>query len=268
MDLQLSNKVALVSGANRGTGAIIAQQLASEGARVIIHRQEKDSSSYLETAFTDSLPSNCFCVYGDLTTDEGAQEVFDQSQSFSTELDILVNNYGQADPGSWQHSSAEDWIKSYQKNVLSAVRLINLFLPQMKTQKTGRIIQLGTIGALKPNSRMPQYYAAKATLANLTVSLSKELANTGITVNAISPGLIKTEEIEAYYKLRAEKKNWGQDWDDIESAIAKYDFPNPCGRIARREEVADLVSFLASPRASYINGQTIRIDGGALELAI
>lgn len=268
MDLQLSNKVALISGANRGTGAIIAKQLANEGARVILHRQKEDATPCPETLFPAPLPSNCFCVYGDLTTDDGAQQVFEQSQTWSSQLDILVNNYGQADPGSWLHSSAEDWIASYQKNVLSAVRLVNLFLPQMKAQQYGRIIQLGTIGALKPNNRMPQYYAAKATLANVTVSLSKELANTGITVNAVAPGLIKTEEVEMYYKIRAEKKNWGQEWPDIEAAIAKHDFPNPCGRIARREEIADLVSFLASPRASYINGQTIRIDGGALELAI
>ena len=268
MDLQLSNTVALVSGANRGTGAVIAQHLASEGAQVIIHRQKEQADHYQESLFPNGLPSNCYCVHGDLTTDHGAQQVFEQCQAVSTQLNILVNNYGQADPGSWLHSNADDWITSYQKNVLSAVRLVHLFLPQIKAQANGRVIQLGTIGALKPNSRMPQYYAAKATLANLTVSLSKELANTGVTVNAVSPGLIKTEEIEQYYKIRAEKKNWGSEWVDIEAAIAKYDFPNPCGRIARREEIADLVSFLASPRAAYINGQTIRIDGGALELAI
>lgn len=263
MELELENKVALVTGANRGTGAIIAKQLANEGARVIVHRQNQQSPQYGE-----ETNGRYFAVHGDLTTDEGADAVFQQCQSLDLQPNLLINNFGQADPGSWQHSSSQDWLLSYQKNVLSAVRMINLFLPAMKSQQYGRVILLSTVGSLKPNSKMPQYYASKASLSNITVSLSKELTNSGITVNSVAPGLIKTEEIEQYYGLRAQKKGWGDSWSEIEKNIAKYDFPNPCGRIARREEVADLVLFLASARASFINGQTIRIDGGALELAL
>jgi len=113
---------------------------------------------------------------------------------------------------------------------------------------------------------MPHYYASKGALANLTVSLCKELKNTGVSVNTVSPGLIKTEELVAYYHYRASKKGWGENWEDIEKAAVKHDFPNPAGRLAERSDIADLVTFLCSPKADYINGQNICVDGGALGL--
>ena len=98
----------------------------------------------------------------------------------------------------------------------------------------------------------------------MSASLTKELGGTGINVNTVSPGLIRTEQVETSYRNIATKKGWGEDWDEIVKKLVARDFPNPCGRIAEREEVADLVTFLASPRANFINGQNIRIDGGAI----
>jgi NAD(P)-dependent dehydrogenase (short-subunit alcohol dehydrogenase family) len=111
---------------------------------------------------------------------------------------------------------------------------------------------------------MPHYYAAKGALATMSVSLTKELSHTGITVNTISPGYIRTAELEAGFRRRAEKKGWGENWDDIVKQIVASEYPNPCGRIAERQEVADLVAFICSERAGFINGQNIRIDGGAV----
>ena len=98
----------------------------------------------------------------------------------------------------------------------------------------------------------------------MTVSLAKELANTGITVNTVSPGLIKTDELKLYYKEKAKRKGWGESWEEIEKAVVQNEFPNPVGRIAEREDIANLVAFLASEQAGFINGQNIRVDGGAL----
>lgn len=259
MDLQLKGKTALVTGSNRGTGEIIARTLASEGAQVVFHSNEEGACE----AITREVANSC-AVWGDLANKDGPSQILDQLSTGMGHVDILVNNYGTAGRGSWSQSSGDEWIDMYQKNVLSAMSLIQGLVTPMKENGWGRIIQLGTIGSHQPNSIMPHYYAAKGALATMSVSLTKELSHTGITVNTVSPGYIKTAELEAGFRQRAVKKGWGESWPEIEAAIVKYEFPNPCGRIAEREEIADLVTFLCSQRAGFINGQNIRIDGGAI----
>jgi len=263
MNLNLNGKVALISGAHRGTGEIIARRLAEEGVNVLVHGFDQESSELVAQSIKNAHP-----VWGDLCTDEGTVQVLQQAQIHHPHIDILVNNYGTATPGKWQNFDSEQWIDIYQKNVLSAARLIAAVLPQMKPLGWGRIIQLGTIGSLNPNKIMPHYYASKGALANMTASLCKEVANTGITINSVSPGLILTEELKTAYQIKAVRKGWGESWPEIEKAIVKHEFPNPVGRMARREEVADLVCYLASDNAGFINGQNIRIDGGALSLSL
>lgn len=259
MNLELTGKTAFVSGSNKGTGEIIAQTLAAEGATVVFHCNEEQPIS--DTA---KNTSNAYWVCGDIASDNGAKQVLQATTDAVGSIDILVNNYGTASAGKWGRSTTDDWVDIYQKNVLSAVRLVDAFSPQMKVNGWGRIVQLGTIGSHQPNSIMPHYYSAKGALATMGVSLTKELSNTGITVNTVSPGLIHTPEIEASYRRRAKKLGWGDDWDTIVERIVEKDFPNPCGRLASRQEVADMVAFLCSPKAGYINGQNIRIDGGAV----
>ena len=117
--------------------------------------------------------------------------------------------YGTAKPGKWASSGTDDWLDMYQQNVLSAARLSKLVIGNMKARGWGRIIQLGTIGSHQPNNIMPHYYAAKGALATMGVSLAKELSNTGITVNTVSPGLIRTAEVEAAYMAKAARLGWG-----------------------------------------------------------
>lgn len=251
MDLQLSGKTAFVSGSNRGTGAVIADALEAEGVLVIRHAMDDSAGNWIS---------------GDLSTNAGSDAVIKQVNANleGQSLDILVNNYGTAGFGRWDKLSSEQWIEIYQRNVLSAMRLIQAFTGAMKEQGWGRVIQLGTVGSTQPNKVMPHYYASKGALANLTVSLAKELSNSGVTVNTVSPGLIHTDELEAGYRMAAKKHGWGDDWAEIEQQIVKRDFPNPCGRIATRADIANTVAFIASDRASFINGQNIRVDGGAL----
>ena len=135
------------------------------------------------------------------------------------EVDCLVNNYGVAEGGTWE-SGTEDWIDIYQKNVLSGVRLVHALTPGMKARGWGRVIFLSTVGYVRPNSRMPHYYASKTALINMTVSLAKELANTGITVNCVSPGIIATEEIREMFRRRAEKNGEPTDWASLEKEAA------------------------------------------------
>jgi len=259
LELNLTDKIALITGSYRGTGNAIASTLKKEGATVIVHGFEEEATRLS----AEKIKAPHF-VIGDISTDEGADQVAKQVYGIVGRVDLLINNYGGAGAGQWLTASSQQWIEIYQKNVISAVRLINLFLPKMKEVKNGRIVQISTTGTISPNARMPHYYASKGALTTLTVSLAKELANTGITVNTISPGLIKTDELEEFYRLKAKRKNWGESWEEIESAIVANDFPNPVGRIARREDIANLVAFLCSGAAGFINGQNICVDGGSL----
>ena len=257
MQLDLTDKTVFISGAHRGTGQIIAARFAAEGARVLLHgfTEEQAAAACQEI---DAEP-----VHGDLLSDAGADSLVEQCLSGGRVVDVLVNNYGTADAGTWATSDASAWIDAYQKNVLSAQRLIQRLVPGMREHRWGRIINLGTVGSTRPNARMPHYYAAKGALATMTVSLAKELGGTGITVNLVSPGLIRTPEVEAAYLERGRRKGWGETWEEIEPRVAA---DIPIGRIVRREEVADLVLFLASPLSDAIHGQNIRIDGGALDI--
>ncbi len=256
MELGLNTHTALVTGSHRGTGQIIAKQLLSEGAQVLVHGLLPGQAQASVEAIGGGIP-----VTGDITSDNGAEAVAEQCSAYH--VDVLINNYGTADPGSWLASSADDWIEAYQKNVLSAQRMIRHFLPTMQTQGWGRIINLGTVGSSRPNARMPGYYAAKGALANLSVGLAKEVAGTGVRVNLVSPGLILTPEVEAAYLAKGQREGWGDSWAEVEPHVAK---DIPIRRIARREEVAALVAFLCSDLADAIHGQNIRIDGGAVDI--
>lgn len=255
MDLKLEGHTALVTGSSRGTGLSIAHRLLLEGARVLVHGLAPGQAQRAVAELGGGIP-----VTGDITKEAGSAELL--AACAGEDVDILINNYGTADPGSWEDADSDDWLLAYQKNVLSAQRLIRALLPGMRTRSFGRIINLGTVGSTQPNARMPQYYAAKGALATMTISLAREVAGTAIRVNLVSPGLILTPEVESAWLERGRERGWGSTWAEIEPRVAA---DIPIRRIARREEVADLVAFLSSPRADAIHGQNIRVDGGAME---
>lgn len=261
MDLQLSGKTALVSGAHRGTGRAIAHALAREGAHVLVHGFEQGAAD----AVADEIRSAGFSaagIAGDILNDAGAAEV----AAAAGDVDILINNYGTADAGSWTKSETPDWIEAYEKNVLSAMRLTRAFMGAMKLKGWGRIVMLGTIGSTVPAARMPQYYASKGALATMTISLAKELKGSGITVNLVSPGLIRTREVEERFLAQGRERGWGTTWDEVEPHVLKNFMGNLTGKIPLPEEIADLVAFVASPKAGAINALNIRIDGGTTAL--
>lgn len=267
MELGLEGKVALVTGASRGTGRGIATVLAEEGARVWLHGFDAEPAER-EAARLRAEGCDVRAVVGDITTDAGAAQVCEVALRDRGRVDVLVNNYGVAEGPGWLDGTTDDWIQSYQRNVLAGVRFVRALVPGMRERGFGRVIFVGTVGSLRPGSRTPHYYAAKAALPNLTVGLAKELAGTGITVNTVSPGIIATDEVRERFHRTAVRRGWSGDDVELERrAVAEF-MPNPSARAGRVEEVGALVAFLASRHAGYINGANLRIDGGAADAAV
>ena len=256
MELGLENRTALVTGSYRGTGQIIAGQLLAEGCRVLVHGFTEAQASAAVAALGGGV-----AVHFDPTSDAVAADLKQLLAEYP--IDILINNYGNADQGHWQQLTTADWYRAYEHNALASVRLIDALLPPMRERGWGRIIYLGTVGSTRPNVARPHYYAAKGALANLTQSLAQAVAGSGVTVNLVSPGLIRTPEVEAAYIGRAERRGEPSDWAAVEAKLAR---DIPLGRISTREDVADAVLFLASERAGGIHGLNLRLDGGQLGL--
>jgi len=267
MDLRLDGKVALVTGSSRGTGRGIAGVLAAEGARVWLHGFEREAAEREAAALCDA-GGDVRPVWGDVCDDAGALSVA-QTVLEAGPIDVLVNNYGIASGPNWRDADTADWIRSYEHNVLSGVRLVRALTPGMRERGFGRVVFVGTVGSIRPGNRTPHYYAAKAALPNLVVGLAKELAGTGITANVVSPGIIATDEVRESFVRAAAKRGWeGDDFEAVEAQAVAAFMPNPSARAGRVEEVGALVAFLASEHAGYINGANLRIDGGAADAAV
>jgi NAD(P)-dependent dehydrogenase (short-subunit alcohol dehydrogenase family) len=263
LDLNLSDKRALVTGSSSGIGESIARALAREGAAVVVHGRNAERAQRVAKEI-NGQGGKAAVVLGDLARQEDAQRVASHALEALGGIDILVNNAGGADGGmkSWFERPADQWEETFEQNVFSAVRLILLLVPWMKKGGWGRVIQISSTVATQPFPFGPDYAAAKAAMVNTTVSLAKDLAGMGITVNTVSPGPILTPAAERVFRDVAKQQGWGEDWPEIERQGVKHLVPNPVGRIGRVEEVAAAVAFLASPLASFINGANLRVDGG------
>jgi 3-oxoacyl-[acyl-carrier protein] reductase len=262
MDLELASRSALVTGSSAGIGAAIARLLAREGARVIVHGRDQTRVEAVACEIRKG-GAEAAGVTGDLATNEGAAAVFRQATAAFGGVDILVNNAGSYAAASWFDTSPESWRGFYEADVISAVRLVQAVVPGMRARGFGRIINIATGLATAPQPAMADYAAAKAALINATLSLAKALAGTGITVNAISPGLIATDGVRRVLDETAQAGGWSGAWNVIQKRWIKEMLGSDLvPRLGTVEEVADLVAFVASPRASYIHGANLRVDGG------
>jgi 3-oxoacyl-[acyl-carrier protein] reductase len=264
MDLALTGKRALVTGSTGGIGEGIAKLLAREGAAVVVQGRN-DSAGRRVQQQIEAAGGRAAVAIGDLSTDDGAKRVVDTAVAEFAAIDILVNNAGAYVVRGWADATPQQWLDTFNQDVLSMVRMIRMLVPQMKPLGWGRIIQLSSLVGVQPLAAQPDYGAAKAAVINLTVSLAKELANSGITVNTVTPGPIMTAGWVEWARGIASTRGWGDDPAKIEHRVVQELLPNSVGRVGRVDDIANAVAFLVSPLAGFINGANLRVDGGSAQ---
>lgn len=260
--MNLKGKRALITGSSAGLGKSIAEMLAREGAEVIIHGRDEQRCNQTAEAIINQ-GGKAEVVLGDLAKDEGAEKVAAAVLKNGV-IDILVNNAGAYAHTGWMDTTPQGWIDTYNLNVVSYVRMIQHFLPYMKMKNWGRIINIGGGLGIQPLAIQPHYSASLAARHNLSVSLARELAGTGITSNVVSPGAIMNPEVKKWLLAQAPKHNWGNTFEEIELGAVKELVPNDTNRFGKPEEIAGAVLYLTSHFADYVSGALLRVDGGTV----
>jgi NAD(P)-dependent dehydrogenase (short-subunit alcohol dehydrogenase family) len=257
MDLGLTGKVAVVTGASRGIGLAIVRGLAANGAQVI-------AGARASSAGLDELvrAGQVRAIQVDLTGSSGPAELIEQA---GDQIDILVNNVGGAPArtGGFLSITDDDWLSTITVNFLAAVRTTRAALPAMLAAGHGVIVNTGSVNSYLPDPAVMDYSAAKAALANFAKALSKEVGPHGIRVNSVSPGPVATDLWLGTTGVAATvSAATGTDPKDVAGQAASQ---MVTGRFTTPAEVADVVLFLASERAANITGATFAIDGGLVQ---
>jgi NAD(P)-dependent dehydrogenase (short-subunit alcohol dehydrogenase family) len=256
MDLGLSERTAIVTGASRGIGLAVTRGLVAEGVRVTAGAR-KSSAELDELAATGMVRA----VAADLAEPSGPATLV---AAAGDRIDILVNNVGTAPvrPGGFGAITDEDWQASLTLNLMAAVRTIRAALPVMVATGKGAIVNISSANAFLPDPAVMDYSAAKAALANFSKSLSKQAGPHGIRVNTISPGPVATDLWLGDHGVAATvSRATGARPQDVQSQAAQQ---TVTGRFSRPEEIADLVLILASDRTANVTGADITIDGGLI----
>jgi 3-oxoacyl-[acyl-carrier protein] reductase len=263
MDLGLRGKTAIVTGGSKGIGKEIARCLAGEGAAVLIAARGRAA---LDESVADihEVGGSASGIVADISQAGAADSIVRCAIDRLGKVDILVNNAGgQRKRAGFDDLTDQDFLDAYTDNVLSVVRMVRAVLPGMRERRWGRIVNIVSEASTQPDRVFQHYNAAKAAELNLTKSLSKALAQDGILVNAVAPGLIATPGIEESFANSAREQN-----RPIE--VVKGDFFRKfkaglvLARAGEASEVASMVAFLASERASYVTGANFRVDGGSV----
>jgi len=242
----LQGQVALVTGGSRGIGRAIALRLAADGAEVVLNYRENEAAAEEAVQLVRAAKGVASSTRFDIADPEGARAGVQSIVDRAGRLDILVNNAGTTADALVLRLKEEEWERALRVNLTGAFHCTKVALRVMIRGRYGRIVNLSSVVAEMGNAGQVAYAAAKAGLEGLTKSLAREVASRGITVNAVAPGFVETDMTAA---LSEEQR-------------AFYTNVIPAGRVARPEEVAAAVAFLASPEAGYITGHVLHVNGG------
>jgi NAD(P)-dependent dehydrogenase (short-subunit alcohol dehydrogenase family) len=259
MDLQLTNKLALVSGSTKGIGLAIAIGLVREGARVIVNgRTDKSVSEGVENIRKAVPDAKLESFSGDLSNATVAEKLTRQFP----EVEILVNNLGIFEPKPFEQIPDDDWRKFFEVNVLSGVRLSRAYLPPMKQRNWGRIIFISSESGIQIPAEMIHYGMTKTAQLAVARGMAETCAGTGVTVNSVLPGPTRSDGVDEFVK----QLSGGKPFSEFEKEFFKTVRPTSLiKRFATTEEVANLVVFVASPLSSATNGAALRVDGGVVK---
>jgi 3-oxoacyl-[acyl-carrier protein] reductase len=244
--MSLHNQVAVVTGGSRGIGRAAALELAAQGARVLVNYQHSAAAAAEVARLIGEAGGEAATFAADVSDEQAANRLIAAALERWGRLDVLVNNAGITDDAPLLRLKPEQWRRVIETDLTSVFLCCRAALPAMRRQRYGRIVNVGSLAGLAGNVGQTNYAAAKAGLIGFTRALAREVAADGITANVVAPGYIDTELVET---VPAAIKEWAM------GVIAM-------GRFGNSEEVAAAIGFMASPRASYITGHVLTVDGG------
>ena len=260
MDLQLRDKLALVSGSTAGIGFAIANGLAREGARVIVNGRTDDR---VNAAINRIRSDNPDAKLEEIAVDLGSAAGVEEAVRRFPEVDVLVNNLGIFEPKPFEQISDEDWFRFFEVNLMSGVRLSRTYLPLMKKRNWGRIVFISSESGVQIPAEMIHYGVTKTAQIAVARGIAETCAGTGVTCNAILPGPTASEGVKDFVGSLASQG--GRSREQVEKEFFEKARPTSLlKRFATPDEVAAMVIFICSPLSAATNGAALRVDGGVV----
>ena len=260
MNLNLKNKNAIVCASSQGLGKAAAIDLAKEGVNLAICSRDQEKIDKAKEEILQKTEHNIkvIALKADLDSLEDIQIFLQEVEHSLGEVDILVNNTGGPPPSTFEQISDEDWQNAFNSTMMSAIRLSRALVPNMKKKEWGRIINISSVSVKTPVNGLFLSNSLRMGVLGWAKALADELAAHGITVNTVCPGYTRTERVEAI--LESQSSSSGLSKEEIEKTIADN---IPMKRVGEAEDLAGLITFLASEKANYMTGLAVQVDGGS-----